>query len=272
MNTLLIASLAILAAEPVASVRALRGQVVSIEDGGEQPLKNVIVTISQCGNTGITDDNGRFTIYLPRNSLLPGQQVEFVTDNQNRYRFVSEQENFQLVPANLNASIRLRMTPVYKVRPKVPIPVLPQGVQVFAQPTPEVEPLDGTWINTGDPIPKMEGRFKLEIVKDSCQWTEFRDTGRIVKLETTVRVAHAGDQIRIERPNDGKVLAFLFRPAVAGQLEKRNPPPSFLQLRQEGNRLVGTWNGLQAKTFGTDVVKEINLLATECQFVKSSTR
>jgi hypothetical protein len=132
---------------------------------------------------------------------------------------------------------------------------------------PQAEGLDGRWVSTGDPDPLMHGRFELEISKNSCRWIE-RTSGDQIAVSTAITIEDDKD-IRIERPNDAKVLAFLFRPTVAGQVERRNPPPSFLQLRQDGDRLVGTWNGLQARTHGTDEVKETSIISKKCSFKKA---
>jgi len=174
------------------------------------------------------------------------------------------------VPLNLKrwfddvtSTNKLKMTPIHDTVARIP-----EGTQVF-MPSPRVEGLDGTWVSTGDPDPQMNGRFRLEISKDSCRWTEVgRIRGELVKLETSGLIKHTGDEIRIERPNDAKVLAFLFRPVVADQVLRRNPPPSFLLIRQEGKRLIGTWNGLVARTYGTDKVQEIGTIAQKCEFIK----
>ena len=63
--------------------RVLRGRLISINEGNDsKPLKNVLITIPQCGNTAITDDTGSFDVYLPRNSLPAGVEVDLVADNQ----------------------------------------------------------------------------------------------------------------------------------------------------------------------------------------------
>ncbi len=99
--------------------------------------------------------------------------------------------------------------------------------------------LSGIWVSI-DP----NNRFKLEISKSNCIWTEKSQNGQTifrsveVKVETSIK--------KIYRPNDNEVLAFLgFQNNIRGQILAHGANPSFIDLkRADVQNLQGLWNGI----------------------------
>src|SRR4051794_36453245 len=59
----------------------LVGQLVSIEDGDDKPIKlsNVHIIVREFGRMGITDDQGLFVIQMPA-AAKPGQEISLQHD------------------------------------------------------------------------------------------------------------------------------------------------------------------------------------------------
>ncbi|HKM53696.1 MAG TPA: hypothetical protein VJY33_09820 [Isosphaeraceae bacterium] len=89
------------------------------------------------------------------------------------------------------------------------------------------------------------------------------------ELVTDVKAVTSNlNEIYIERPNDERVLDFLFRPEIAGKLKKQKQPASYMLLRLAGKELVGTWNGLFVRTEGTNEVKKKEIIRKDIKFFK----
>jgi hypothetical protein len=125
--------------------------------------------------------------------------------------------------------------------------------------------VDGTWLSRSKQDPSLEGRFRLQIVGDSCICIERKGKD---ELEIACRMTKADGTVRIERPNDEKVLNFLFRPTLAEEILERSPESSYFLLLEDGDKLSGTWNALLAKTYGTPHLKELTRISIECEFVR----
>jgi len=128
MSLVMALVLPLVAATPADAPRALRGRLVIVQDGKPDwyPI-DVLVTVVDCGNTGITDDNGFFTVYLPHNSLPPGQEVEILTDNQEEYRIVSPARGRLIIPSELTRRVEVRMAPVIA---GLPLPLVAKNTVV----------------------------------------------------------------------------------------------------------------------------------------------
>ena len=136
----------------------------------------------------------------------------------------------------------------------------------------KVGQLDGTWVSRGVIDRNLDGRFRLEINKDSCLWIETNKIN-LNELQFRTDIIRENERIRIERPNNKDVLMFLFSPIVALEILEQSPPPSFLLLRNEGEKLVGTWNGLLAITHGTGHLQEpLKNISKECEFTRLDAR
>lgn len=101
--------------------------------------------------------------------------------------------------------------------------------------------LDGVWESTD-----TAQRFRLEVTRSSCTWTERGANG--TELKRTVVVTNDAQGFRINRPNDADVLTFLgFQPSLRAEILAQSPQPSFLVLsRPEADKIMGQWNGLLA--------------------------
>ena len=99
--------------------------------------------------------------------------------------------------------------------------------------------LDGVW-KSSDP----GARFTLTIAGDQVQWSERSATGQtLVRNATLTRTPGKG--YRLERANDSGTLAFLgFSPSIQSAVQAAGPQPSFLDLRLNGDRMEGQWNGI----------------------------
>jgi hypothetical protein len=99
--------------------------------------------------------------------------------------------------------------------------------------------LDGVW-KSDDP----GSRFTLKIQGDQVEWSE-RSAGGQGLGRTVSLVRKPGKGYKLERANDGEVLTFLgFSPAIQAAVQAIGPQPSFLELRIDGDRLAGMWNGI----------------------------
>lgn len=101
--------------------------------------------------------------------------------------------------------------------------------------------LDGVWESTD-----AAKRFRLEIARTSCSWTERNASGS--ELKRTATLVEDAKSFRISRPNDIEVLTFLgFQPSLRAEILVRGPQPSFIVLsRSDVETIVGQWNGLLA--------------------------
>jgi len=99
--------------------------------------------------------------------------------------------------------------------------------------------LSGVW-ESSDPIK----RFKLEITKTNCIWTERTQGGQtIVK---TAEIKKENGIYKIYRPNDNEVLTFLgYQNNIRSQILARGANRSFIDIKRiDGKNLQGLWNGL----------------------------
>lgn len=99
--------------------------------------------------------------------------------------------------------------------------------------------LSGVW-ESSDPIK----RFKLEITKMNCIWTERTQSGQtIVK---TMEIKKENGIYKIYRPNDNEVLTFLgYQNTIRSQILARGANPSYIDIKRiDGKNLQGLWNGI----------------------------
>ena len=114
----------------------------------------------------------------------------------------------------------------------------------------------GKWESTD-----ADKRFLLEITGSSVKWTE-RGTPNTTPRATLTRTAAlstSGGKLRIERPNDADVLAFLgFQPqSLRDAIVARNPRPSFIVLSRAAHSLAAEWNGLIVTKNPDGTLKEV---------------
>ena len=88
------------------------------------------------------------------------------------------------------------------------------------------------------------GRFALKISGPDIAWTEY-GAGSLSKTA----VAHSTSnsiQLRIERQNTVEVLTFLgfSSPSLRAEILAKNPEPSYLLLKRNGNKCTAEWHGL----------------------------
>jgi hypothetical protein len=112
--------------------------------------------------------------------------------------------------------------------------------------------LDGVWESTDS-----AKRFRLEIVRMSCSWTERNAGGSELKRMATL--VEDAKSFRISRPNDTDVLTFLgFQPSLRTEILARGPQPSFILLsRPNAETIIGHWNGLLAIKDNSGKLKEL---------------
>jgi len=104
----------------------------------------------------------------------------------------------------------------------------------------KIPALAGKW-QSSDP----DHRFAFEINGSKLIWTEQNATQ--VKLTREVPMVDQGNgNFRIERANDDDVLNFLgfAQKSLRDEILSKNPLPSFISFRKEGETLRGEWNGL----------------------------
>ncbi len=113
-------------------------------------------------------------------------------------------------------------------------------LRAMADANPQSRYLDGRWQST-DP----QHRWRLEITRDRCSWIQRNATGGELRRQVTLE--RSGDVIRISRPNDAEVLAYLgARPGVLSAILARTPPASYMILKRGSvSSLSSQWNGLR---------------------------
>lgn len=98
---------------------------------------------------------------------------------------------------------------------------------------------EGTW-NSSD----SDKRFRVQILNGKLTLIEKSSTGQSLRREVTAELRTDGS-LRISRPNDVEVLTFLgFQPSLRAEILSRSPLPSYIDLKFEGNGLIGDWYGL----------------------------
>ncbi len=99
--------------------------------------------------------------------------------------------------------------------------------------------ISGIWLST-DPI----NRFKLEISRTNCIWTEKSQSGQTISRIVDIKVEN--NIKKIYRPNDNEVLTFLgFQNNIRGQILAHGANPSFIELKRiDTQNIQGLWNGI----------------------------